>query len=94
MRKLKRIPRFRSLSKEQDFWEIHDSADYIDYAQVEAGFFPELKPSSKTISIRLPESLLEAVKILAHKHDVPYQSMMKILLSEKVREEMKIQIKR
>ena len=65
IKKLKKIPKFKNLDEEQKFWAAHDSTDYIDYSKVELGFFPELKPSSKTISIRLPESLLEAVKILA-----------------------------
>ncbi len=91
MKKLKKIPKFKKLDDEQKFWATHDSTDYIDYSRVELGFFPELKPSSKTISIRLPESLLEAVKVLANKRDVPYQSMMKVLLAEKIREEMNLQ---
>lgn len=91
MKKLKKIPKFKSLAEEERFWATHDSTDYIDYSKVELGFFPELKPSSKTISIRLPESLLEAVKVLANKQDIPYQSMMKILLAEKVREALHLE---
>jgi len=64
---------------------------YIDYSSVELGFFPELKPAIKTISIRLPASLLEAVKVLANKRDVPYQSMIKVLLAEKIREESNLE---
>jgi predicted DNA binding CopG/RHH family protein len=88
MKKLKKIPKFKNLDEVQKFWATHDSTDYIDHSDVELGFFPELKPASKTISIRLPESLLEAVKVLANKRDVPYQSMMKVLLAEKIREEL------
>ena len=84
MKRLKKIPKFKSLSEEEKFWSTHDSTEYVDYRKVELGFFPELKPSSKTISIRLPDSLLEALKVLANKRDVPYQSMMKVLLAEKV----------
>lgn len=91
MKKLKEIPKFKSLAEEQKFWSVHDSTDYIDYSKVELGFFPELKPSSKTISIRLPESLVEAIKLLANKQDIPYQSMLKILLAEKVREALNLQ---
>lgn len=94
MRKLKKIPDFRSLAEEDKFWATHDSVDYIDYSKVELGFFPELKPSSKTISIRLPESLVEAIKLLANKRDVPYQSMLKILLAEKVREALNLESKK
>lgn len=91
MKKLKEIPKFRSLAEEEKFWASHDSTEYIDYSKVELGFFPELKPSSKTISIRLPESLIEAIKLLANKQDIPYQSMLKILLAEKVREALNLQ---
>ncbi len=94
MKKLKKIPKFKSLKEEQKFWATHDSTEYIDYSRVELGFFPELKPSSKTISIRLPESLLEALKVLANKRDVPYQSMMKVLLAEKIREELNLEAER
>ncbi len=90
MKKLKEIPRFRSRSAEEGFWATHDATDYLDFSKVDLGFFPELKPSSKTISIRLPESLIEAIKLLANKEDVPYQSMLKILLAEKVRESLNL----
>jgi predicted DNA binding CopG/RHH family protein len=90
LRKLKKIPTFKSASAEERFWASHDSTDYIDFSQVELGFFPELKPSSKTISIRLPESLLEAIKLLANKKDIPYQSMLKVLLADKVREALSL----
>jgi predicted DNA binding CopG/RHH family protein len=86
LKKLKRIPKFKTLAEEERFWVAHDSTDYIDFTSVELGFFPELKPSSKTISIRLPQSLVEAIKLLANKQDIPYQSMLKVLLAEKVRE--------
>jgi predicted DNA binding CopG/RHH family protein len=90
MKKLKKIPRFKSLREEEKFWATHDSTEYIDYSNVELGFFPELKPSSRTISIRLPQSLVEAIKLLANRQDVPYQSMLKVLLAEKVREAMNL----
>jgi predicted DNA binding CopG/RHH family protein len=90
MKKLKEIPKFKSLAQEEKFWSSHDSVEYIDYSNVELGFFPELKPSSKTISIRLPESLIEAIKLLANKQDIPYQSMLKVLLAEKVREALSL----
>ena len=88
MKKLKKIPRFRSLAKEEKFWALHDATDYIDYSKVRMGLFPDLKPSNRSISIRLPESLLEAIKLLANKRDIPYQSMLKILLAQKVQEIM------
>jgi predicted DNA binding CopG/RHH family protein len=86
MQKLKRIPRFRSEEKEREFWAQNDSADFVDYSIAKQTPFPNLKPTSKAISIRLPESLIENIKMLANREDVPYQSMMKILLSEKVQE--------
>jgi predicted DNA binding CopG/RHH family protein len=90
-KKIKEIPKFNSLAAEEKFWTTHDSTGYIDFSKIELGFFPELKPSSRTISIRLPESLVESIKILANKQDVPYQSMLKILLAEKVREALNLQ---
>jgi predicted DNA binding CopG/RHH family protein len=84
----KSIPNFRSEAEEQDFWQKHDSTDYIDWSKGKIGVFPELKPSTKTISLRLPESLLAAIKTLANKKDVPYQSLMKVFLSEKLQDEL------
>ncbi len=91
MKKLKKIPKFKNLDEERRFWATHDSTVYIDYSDVELGFFPELKPSSKMISIRLPASLLKAVKVLANKRDVPYQPMMKVLLAKKIREKLNLE---
>lgn len=88
MKKLKPIPKFKNTAQEDKFWATHDSAEYIDYSKAKIAFFPELKSSNKTISLRLPQSLLESVKLLANKQDVPYQSMLKILLAEKVREKL------
>ena len=84
----KLIPTFRSEAEEQEFWQKHDSTDYIDWSKGKSGVFPELKPSTKTISLRLPESLLAAIKTLANKKDVPYQSLMKVFLSEKLQDEL------
>ena len=83
----KPLPRFKSEQEEQDFWASHDSTAYIDWSKGRIGVFPNLKPSLKTISVRLPESLIEALKVLANKRDVPYQSLMKILLAEKLEQE-------
>ena len=88
MRKLKKIPKFKSEVKEVEFWATHDSTEYIDYSKAKRIVFPNLKPSTKTISIRLPESLIEHLKVLANKRDVPYQSLLKMFLSEKVAEEL------
>jgi predicted DNA binding CopG/RHH family protein len=88
MNKLKKIPKFKSEAEETEFWATHDSTEYIDYSTAKRIVFPNLKPSTKTISIRLPESLIEHLKLLANKRDVPYQSLLKMFLSEKVEEEL------
>lgn len=80
MKKLNKLPKFKNLTEEADFWETHDSTDYLDWSQANLAVFPNLKPSTKTISLRLPEDLLNDIKILANKEDVPYQSLMKIIL--------------
>lgn len=84
----KSIPIFASEAEEQEFWQKHDSTDYIDWSKGKIGVFPELKPSTKTISLRLPESLLAAIKTLANKKDVPYQSLMKVFLSDRLQDEL------
>jgi predicted DNA binding CopG/RHH family protein len=83
-KKLKPIPRFESEAEEQEFWETHDSTDYVDWSQAQRLRFPNLKPSTSSISLRLPLSLLERIKIAANKRDVPYQSLIKVWLAEKV----------
>jgi predicted DNA binding CopG/RHH family protein len=87
MKKLKPIPKFKNEDEERDFWATHDSTDYLDWSKARKVQFPNLKPSLRSISIRLPESLINDLKILANKKDIPYQSLMKIFLSEKVQEE-------
>ena len=86
MNKKKNIPKFKSEAEERSFWSKNDSADYLDWSKSKPVHFPNLKATSRTISIRLPESLIEEIKVLANKQDVPYQSMLKILLADKVRE--------
>ena len=86
---MKRIPRFSSEAEEQEFWDSADSTEYIDWRKAERVIFPKLKPSLKTISIRLPESMIEELKLLANKRDVPYQSLLKIFLSERIEEELR-----
>ena len=85
-KKLKPIPRFASEDEEREFWATHDTTDYFDSSKMVRATFPNLKTSTRTISIRLPESLIEQLKILANTQDIPYQSMVKIYLSEKVKE--------
>lgn len=83
-RKAKRVPAFKSEAEEREFWESHDSADYLDWRGAERARFANLKPTSKSISLRLPVDLLEQIKVAANKRDVPYQSLIKIWLAEKV----------
>lgn len=88
MKKLKKIPRFKNEAEEAKFWAAHDSTDYFDIKKAVVNpSFPNLKLSTKTITIRVTESLLASLKMLANKKDVPYQSLVKIFLDEKVREE-------
>lgn len=84
MGKPKPVPRFRTEAEERKFWETHDSTDYVDWSKAERVRFPNLKPSTAAISIRLPVGLLERIKIAANKRDVPYQSLIKMWLAEKV----------
>jgi predicted DNA binding CopG/RHH family protein len=83
-KKLKPIPRFRSEAEERRFWETHDTTEYLDWSKAQRVRFPNLKPSTTAISLRLPLSLLERIKIEANKRDVPYQSLIKMWLSEKL----------
>ena len=82
-RKLKSIPKFRSEEEERRFWETHDSVDYIDWSRAERARLPNLKPSTTAISLRLPVTLLDRIKIAANKRDMPYQSLIKAWLAEK-----------
>ena len=83
-RNLKPIPTFRNEAEERRFWESHDSTEYLDWSKAERVRLPNLKPSTTSISLRLPVSLLERIKVAAHKRDVPYQSLIKTWLAEKV----------
>ena len=83
-KKLKPIPRFRSEAEERAFWESHDTTDYVDWSKARRVRFPNLKPSTTSISLRLPVDLLEQIKVAANRRDVPYQSRSKMWLSEKV----------
>jgi len=79
----KAIPKFKSETEERVFWETHDSTDYLDWSTAKRTTFPNLKPSTKTISLRLPNTLLNTIKVLANRMDVPYQSLIKTWLVEK-----------
>lgn len=80
----KPVPQFKTEAEERAYWESHDSADHVDWSKAERVRLPNLKPSSTAISLRLPNTLLERIKIAAGKRDVPYQSLIKIWLAEKL----------
>ena len=86
MKKLKRIPTFKNEDEERDFWASADITDYFDARKAQRVVFPNLKLSTESISLRLPSHLLARIKEIANKKDVPYQSLMKIFLSEKIEE--------
>jgi predicted DNA binding CopG/RHH family protein len=81
---LKQIPKFASEAKERAFWEKHDSADYVDWTKAKRAVLPNLKPTTKTISLRLPQHMLDSIKAAANARDVPYQSLIKVWLKEKL----------
>ena len=78
------IPNFKDEDEERAFWATHDSAEYVDWRRAERVIFPNLKPSTRTISVRMPESMLEELKLLANRRDVPYQSLIKMFLRERI----------
>ncbi len=84
----KKIPKFKSEAEERLFWQKNDSSEYIDWSDAEETVFSRLKPSTRKISIRLPESMIEELKLIANKKDVPYQSLLKIFLSERIDSEL------
>ena len=85
---MKKIPKFTSVKEEQDFWSNADSTEYLDWKKAKNIVLSNLKPSTKKISLRLPESMIEELKLLANKRDVPYQSLLKMYLSEKISQEL------
>lgn len=86
---LQPIPKFDSEDEEREYWATHDSTEHIDWSQAKAATFPRLKSSTQTISLRLPKALIENLKVLANKRDVPYQSLLKIFLAERVDKELR-----
>lgn len=87
--KKQKVPTFKTEDEEREFWAAHDSTDFVDWTKAKRTAFPNLKPSTKTISLRLPESIIAALKVMANKRDVPYQSLLKVFLAEKVEEELR-----
>jgi predicted DNA binding CopG/RHH family protein len=84
----KSLPKFKNEEQERDFWASHDSVDYIDWRKAKRVVLPNLKPSSQVISLRLPKPMLEQLKSLANKRDVPYQTLLKIFIAERIKAEL------
>jgi predicted DNA binding CopG/RHH family protein len=87
-KKLKRVPKRQNEDRERDFWADADSSDYLDWSKARPLVLPELKPTLKTISLRLPEHMIAELKFLANKRDIPYQSLLKVFLAERLEEEL------
>ncbi|OIP86988.1 hypothetical protein CO009_01960 [Candidatus Shapirobacteria bacterium CG_4_8_14_3_um_filter_35_11] len=87
MKKFKSIPKFKNEDAEREFWSKHSSVDYVDWSKAKKTIFPNLKLTTESISLRLPLTLLSKIKVLANKEDVPYQSLMKMFLSDRVKME-------
>lgn len=85
----KQVPEFANEDEERAFWAEHDSAGYLDWSRARPAVFPSLRPSTKTISLRLPESMLNELRLLANKRDVPYQSLIKMFLQERIDQELR-----
>lgn len=87
---MKKIPKFENEDQEREYWAVQDSAEHVDWSKARRVTFPNLKPTVKTISLRLPESLLDHLKLLANQRDVPYQSLLKIFLAERIDQELRM----
>jgi predicted DNA binding CopG/RHH family protein len=85
--KKKQVPKFRSEDEERKFWAANDSTEFIDWPSVKTTRLPMLRPTLRTISLRLPVSMIEDLKVLANKRDVPYQSLLKVFLAERLEKE-------
>ena len=83
-KQLKPLPKFTNEAEERSFWESHDSSEYMDWSKAQRVVLPNLKPTTKTISLRLPQHLLDSIKSAANSRDVPYQSLIKVWLQEKL----------
>jgi len=89
-KKLKETPVFKNEDEERDFWANEDSTDYVDWDLAESTVLPKLKPTTRTISLRISESMLEKIRLVANKRDVPYQSLIKMFLKERLDDEFKV----
>ena len=85
-KQLKKIPQFKNEDEERNFWAKVDTSKYFDFGKAQRVIFPNLKPSTRSISLRLPESVLNELKVMANKRDMPYQSLIKSSLVEKLKE--------
>ncbi len=83
----KPIPKFKNEEEEREFWATHDSSEYVDWNQAKRTFFPNLKPTTRAISLRLPLSMLDELRQMANERDVPYQSLIKVFLRERMDQE-------
>lgn len=90
MSRRKKIPEFKTEAEEREFWEVRDSSEYLDWSQAKPVSLSKLKPSTRTISLRLPEALLDRIKIEANKRDMPYQSLIKAWLADDVKENRQV----
>ncbi len=88
-RRLKPIPRFANEDDERNFWDTHDSSEYVDWTRAQRAVFPALKLTTQTISLRMPAGLLAELRVIANSRDIPYQSLIKQFLAERVREELR-----
>ena len=82
-----KVPTFKTEAEERAFWEKHDSTDYVDWSKARKATFPNLKPTTTTISLRLPDTLLDRIKAEANKRDMPYQSLIKVWLAQEIEEQ-------
>ena len=89
MKEFKDIPTFKNEDEEREFWATQDSTEYVDWDEAELGILPKLKPTTKSISLRLPVPMLNDIRLLANKRDVPYQSLIKIFLKERIDQELR-----
>src|SRR5436305_13058268 len=87
MKRLKKIPKFKDEDAEREFWSKADSTEYIDWSKAQKLILPNFRPTLRTISLRLPESMIAELKLLANQRDVPYQSLLKVFLAQKMKEE-------
>src|SRR5258708_28691573 len=88
MKGQKKIPTFKDEDAEREFWSKEDSTEYVDWSKAQRLTLPNLKPSMRTISLRLPEAMIAELKLLANKRDVPYQSLLKVFLADRIKEEL------